>query len=259
VREGNPAVPAELERIIAKLLEKDRALRYQSAAEVRAELESIRSLTLAAQNVKRSRDRVSALSRQGAVSWLRYALAAAVLAAITLVVFLFHRSQAKPLTDQDILVLADFTNNTGEPVFDTALKQALAFQVQQPPFLKAMDDVEIQQALKQSGRSPDAYVTGEIARDICIREGAKATLEGSIAAIGSRYLIGLQTVNCQTGETFARGQAEAAGKDRVVEALDRVTNLMRAKLGESLSTIQGEDRAYKHPIYHKLSRGPSGF
>jgi eukaryotic-like serine/threonine-protein kinase len=111
-----------------------------------------------------------------------------------------------------------------------------------------MDDAEIRQALKLSGRSPDARVTGEIARDICIREGGKAALEGSIAAIGSRYLIGLQAVNCLTGETFAREQAEAAGKDQIVETLDRATNLMRAKLGESLQTIQAEDRAYKQQI-----------
>jgi hypothetical protein len=102
--------------------------------------------------------------------------------------------------------------------------------------------------LKLSGRAPDVRVTGEIARDVCLREGQKATLEGSIAAFGSQYLIALQAVNCQTGETFAREQAEAAGKEHVVDALSRATSSMRAKLGESLSTIEGENRVYKHAV-----------
>ena len=157
-----------------------------------------------------------------------------------------------------MLVVADFDNKTGDPVFDTALKQALAFQLQQSPFLKAMDEAEVRQTLKLSGRSPDAHVTGEIARDICIREGQKATLEGSIAELGSRYLIALQAVNCQTGETFAREEAEASGKEHVVDALGRATSSMRAKLGESLSTIQGENRAYQQPGYYQFAGSPSG-
>jgi eukaryotic-like serine/threonine-protein kinase len=112
--------------------------------------------------------------------------------------------------------------------------------------------------MKLSGRSPDARVTGEVARDVCIREGQKPTLEGSIVALGARYLIALQAVNCQTGETFAREQAEASGKEHVVDALGRATNSMRAKLGESLSTIQGENRAYQQALTTKLSGSPPG-
>jgi hypothetical protein len=107
-----------------------------------------------------------------------------------------------------VLAVADFDNKTSDPVFDTALKQALAFQLQQSPFLKAMDEEQVRQTIKLSGRSPNERVTSEIARDVCLREGQKAMLEGSIAQLGSRYLIALQAVNCQTGETFVREQGD---------------------------------------------------
>ena len=220
--------PAALEAIVRKCLADDPAKRFQSAAELKT------ALARAAKGGSR----------------VKYAVAAAILILLSRRAFFWQqRAHAKPkLTDQDVLVVADFDNKTGDPVFDTALKQALAFQLQQSPFLKAMDEEEVRQTLKLSGRSPDARVTGEIARDICIREGQKATLEGSIAALGSRYLIALQAVNCQTGETFAREEAEATGKEHVVDALGRATNSMRAKLGESLSTIQGENRAYQNAV-----------
>jgi tetratricopeptide (TPR) repeat protein len=160
-----------------------------------------------------------------------------------------QRVHAAPkLTDRDTLVVADFDNKTGDPVFDAALKQALAFQLQQSPFLKAMDEEEIRSTLKRSGRSPDARVTGEVARDVCIREGQKATLEASVAALGSRYLIELRAVNCQTGETFAREQAEASSKENVVAALGRATDTMRRALGESLGTIQSSSPVYNQPV-----------
>lgn len=229
-RERAPLKPAALEAIMRRCLADDPAKRFQSAAELKTALEG----------AARSKGRVRP-----------YAIAAVLLVLVGVGVALFwtRRVQAKPkLTDQDVLVVADFDNKTGDPVFDNALKQALAFQLQQSPFLKAMDEDEVRQTIKRSGRSPDARVTGEIARDVCIREGQKATLEGSIVALGSQYLIALQAVNCQTGETFAREQAESAGKEHVVEALNRATNSMRAKLGESLSTIQGENRAYQHAV-----------
>jgi eukaryotic-like serine/threonine-protein kinase len=227
-RERIPLRQRELEAIVRGCVANDPDKRFQSAGELKS------ALSQAAQSRSRG----------------KYAVVAAVVLLAALgATFLLKRGHAAPkLTDQDVLVVADFDNHTGDSVFDTALKQALAFQLQRSPLLKAMDDAEIRQALKLSGRSPDARVTGEIARDICIREGQKATLEGSIAVLGSRYLIGLQAVNCLTGETFAREQAEVAGKDQVVETLDRATNLMRAKLGESLQTIQAEDRAYKQQI-----------
>jgi len=231
-RERARLKPAALEAIVRKCLADDPGKRFQSVAELKTSL-------------------AGAAKGGGPLKYAKYATAAVVpiLIAAGAVLFWQQRAHAKPkLTDQDVLVVADFDNKTGDKVFDTALKQALAFQLQQSPFLKAMDDAEVRQTMKLSGRPPDSRVTGEIARDICIREGQKATLEGSIAALGSRYLISLQAVNCQTGETFAREQAEAANKEHVVDALGRATSSMRAKLGESLSTIQGENRAYQNPV-----------
>jgi eukaryotic-like serine/threonine-protein kinase len=228
-RERAPLRQLALEAIVRRCLAEDPARRFQSAAELKAALQAVSSGS----------------------GWNKYAVAAAVLTGLAIggLFFWQKRVHAKPaLTDQDMLVVSDFDNKTGDPVFDTALKQALAFQLQQSPFLKAMDEEEVRDTLKRSGRSPDARVTGDIARDICIREGQKATLEGSIVALGSRYLIALQAANCQTGETFAREQTEATGKEHVVDALAKVTNSMRAKLGESLSTIEGEDRAYQNAV-----------
>lgn len=229
-RERTPLKPAALEAIVRRCLADDPAKRFQSAAELKTAL-------------------AGAAKGKGRVRWYAVSAAVLVLLAAGATLFWQQRAQAKPkLTDQDVLVVADFDNKTGDPVFDTALKQALAFQLQQSPFLKAMDEAEVRQTMKLSGRPPDARVTGEIARDICIREGQKATLEGSIAQLGSRYLIALQAVNCQTGETFAREETEASGKEHVLEALGKATNSMRAKLGESLSSIQGENRAYQQAL-----------
>ncbi len=227
-RERKPLKQPALEAIVRRCLAEDPAKRFQSASELSAALQGVSS-----------------------VGWIKYAVAALVLAGLAIggLFFWQQRVQAKPkLTDQDVLVVADFDNKTGDPVFDTALKQALAFDLQQSPFLKAMDEEEVRDTLKRSGRSPDARVTGEIARDICLREAQKATLEGSIAQLGTRYLIALQAVNCQTGETFARDQTEASGKEHVVDALAKATNSMRGKLGESLSTFQGENRAYQNAV-----------
>jgi serine/threonine protein kinase/tetratricopeptide (TPR) repeat protein len=244
VRERNPEVPAELARIITRLLEKDRALRYQTAGEVRAELEAIRSSTVAAQNVKRSGDRESALSRKRVVGWLRYAVASVVLATIALGGFLWHRSQAKPLTDQDILVLADFTNTTGDSVFDGTLREALAIRLEESPFLKVMSDEELRQDLRLMGRSPDQHITNDIAREVCIREADKAMISGSIARLGSAYAITLQATNCQSGDVLARGQVQAEDKEHVLQAVRTAGGEIRVKLGESLSSIQRLDRPY---------------
>ena len=164
--------------------------------------------------------------------------------------FFWHlRVHAAPkLTDRDTLVVADFDNRTGDPVFDAALKQALAFQLQQSPFLKAMDKEEIQSTLKRSGRSADARLTGEVARDVCIREGQKAALEASVAALGSHYLIELRAVNCQTGETFVREEAEASSKENVVAALGSASDTMRRALSESLGTVQSSSPLYNQPV-----------
>jgi serine/threonine protein kinase len=131
-------------------------------------------------------------------------------------------AKATPLlTDQDVLVVADLANTTGDPVFDVALRQALTFDLEQSPFLKAMDEAQVREAITLGGHPPTIGITSEIAREACVRQGAKATLEGSIASIGSTYLLSLQAVNCQNGATLAREQAQASDKEHVVEALGK--------------------------------------
>jgi eukaryotic-like serine/threonine-protein kinase len=223
VRERNPKFPEEVAGTIGKLLEKDRALRYQSAAELRADL---------------VRQAFSPAKYRRPIRWLRYGLATVVLAAVALGGFLWRRSQAKPLTAQDSVVLADFTNNTGEPVFDGTLREALAIRLEESPFLKVMSDEEIRQDLRLMGRSPDQHITNEIAREVCIRENDRAMISGSIAGFGKTYAITLQATNCKTGDVLARGQVQADNKEHVLQAVRGVGGEIRVKLGESLSLIQ---------------------
>jgi tetratricopeptide (TPR) repeat protein/predicted Ser/Thr protein kinase len=227
-RDCRPLKPASLDAIIRKCLAEDPDKRFQSAEELRA--------ALARAGRKQTRHRKT------------IAVAGAVLLAAGGALFWRHLHPKPKLTDQDVIVVADFDNQTGDKVFDIALKQALKFELSQSPLLRAMDDAEIHQALRLSGRTSDGRLSGELARDICIREGQKAALEGSIVALGTRDLISLQAVNCQSGETFARAQAEATDKEHVVEALARATRSMRAQLGESLGMIESDKVAYKHPI-----------
>ena len=152
------------------------------------------------------------------------------------------RARPKPLTDQDVLVLADFTNTTGDAAFDGALRQALAFDLEESPFLKIMDDQEVNQTLQLMGRTAGERITNDIAHEVCVREGQKATIGGSIASLGKTYAIALQAVNCQTGATLAREQAEAEDKEHAIKAVAKAATGMRAKLGESLSSIQKTDR-----------------
>lgn len=233
VRERSPKIPEELERIIARLLEKDRETRYQSAADVRADLKRVErnssATGIATPPPKPSRR-------------LKYAIAACVLVLIAGGVLWWQRARAKPLTDQDVLVLADFTNTTGDPVFDGALRQALAFELEQSPFLKVMDDQEVNQTLQLMGRPAGQRITNDVAHEVCVREGQKATIGGSIASLGTNYQITLQAINCQTGATLAREQAEAESKEHVLKAVAKAATGMRAKLGESLSSLQRTDR-----------------
>ncbi len=236
----NPKIPAELERIIDRLLEKDRALRYQSPADLRADLKRVerdsgptRSVVVPAQSPPASQPANRPADRARMLG-----IAAAVVAVIAGGVFLWQRMQAKPLTDKDVLVLAEFTNTTNDSVFDGTLREALSVQLDQSPFLKAMSDEQVQQDLKLMGRSPTERITNPIAREICQREGEKATIGGSIANLGKTYAITLQATNCATGDSLAREQAEAEDKDHVLKAVASAARAIRAKLGESLSSIQ---------------------
>ena len=224
----NPDVPADLERIIDKCLEKDRNLRYQHASDIRTDL----------QRLKRDTDSGRVTAVTGVASqWKRIVpAAAAVLAIVAAGYFYFHR--ARPLTDQDTIVLTDFVNNTGDPIFDSTLRQGLAIQLEQSPFLKIMDDEQVRRDLRLMNFQPGSRITDQIARDICVRDGAAATIDGSIQSLGKNYVITLQAATCQDGKTLARQQVQADDKEHVLNALSTAATGIRGKLGESLDSIQ---------------------
>jgi DNA-binding winged helix-turn-helix (wHTH) protein/tetratricopeptide (TPR) repeat protein len=170
--------------------------------------------------------------------WSRIAALAGLVVLATIGVFLWLRTRTSPMTDEDVLVLADFANSTGDPVFDGTLREALAFQLEQSPFLKVLDDRVMRQDLELMQRSPQERITNELARDICIREREKAMLGGAIASFGKSYVLELKATECLTGLTLAREQRDAADKEHVLPALAKAARNMRAKLGESLSSIQ---------------------
>jgi eukaryotic-like serine/threonine-protein kinase len=164
--------------------------------------------------------------------------AALIVAAVAAI---FYFKPASALTEKDTILLADFINTTGDSVFDGALKQGLAVQLVQSPFLNIFPDARVRQTLQLMGRSPDDRVTREVAREICQRQGLKAFLSGSISNLGSNYVITLEAVNGQSGEEMAREQVEAESKERVLKALSQAASKLREKLGESLQSIQKFD------------------
>lgn len=174
---------------------------------------------------------------------LRYSVAAFTALLLTLGgIFLWHqRAQAIPLTDKDTLVLAEFSNTTGDPVFDGTLRQALATQLEQSPFLKIMDDEQMQQTMRLMSLSPATHISDQIAHEICVRDAAAATIGGSIATLGKSYVVTLQAITCPGGATLAREQVQAGDKEHVLNALGTAATAMRGKLGESRSSIQKFD------------------
>jgi eukaryotic-like serine/threonine-protein kinase len=171
--------------------------------------------------------------------WKILVLAGAVVVAALIAVGLYLRWRpAAPLTEKDTIVLADFSNTTGDPVFDEALKQALAVDLEQSPFLNVLSDRRTVETLRLMGRTPGDHVTREVAQEICLRTGSKAILAGSISRLGSQYVVGLEAVNCGNGDALAKEQAEASSKEDVVKALGNAASGLRTKLGESLASVQ---------------------
>jgi tetratricopeptide (TPR) repeat protein len=228
----NPSVSAALEDIIRRALEKDRELRYQHAADMRPDL----------QRLKRDSDsnRFAPVARVAPTRkrrrWWIGATAVVIVAAAVAGYFVSHRP-AK-LTDKDTIVLADFDNKTGDAVFDDTLKQGLSVQLEQSPFLDLVSERKVNQTLKLMGRPAGDRLTPEVTREVCQRRGSKAMLTGSIAELGSQYVIGLKAVNCNTGDVLAEAQEQAAGKEAVLKTLDAAAVSLRGKLGESLSSVQ---------------------
>jgi eukaryotic-like serine/threonine-protein kinase len=180
--------------------------------------------------------------------WKILVPAAVVLLAAAIVGAFYFRSRsptpttkATPLTEKDTVVLADFDNKTGDAVFDDALKQALAVQLGQSPFLNILSDRKVEETLHLMGRTSNERITRDVARELCIRTGSKAFLLGSISKLGGQYVVGVDAVGCSSGDTLAKEQEEAASKEDVLKALGKAAASLRGRLGESLATIQKFD------------------
>ena len=234
-----PELPPKLEEIVNKALEKDKKLRYQSAAEMRTDLQRLKRDTDSARlpAVTSAVDGAGGKLKLRAKVLVPAALLVAALATVSY--FYFHRTPK--LTDKDTIVLADFTNTSGDPVFDGTLRQGLSVQLEQSPFLSIISDQQIQQTLQMMGQNSDAKLTPAIAREICQRTGSAAVLQGSIASLGSQYVLGIQATNCHTGDVLAEEQATAENKEEALKALGGAVTKLRAKLGESLNSVQKFD------------------
>jgi len=275
----NPDLPAKLEDVINKAIEKDRNLRYQHASDMRADLQRLKRDTesgrssavsseatagahqesgahtvVAVRPMRDSGPAQAAAASSSAVSSVILArsgithekkpskifVPAAVIVLATLIAggFYFRSKQSTKLTEKDSILLADFINTTGDPVFDGTLKQALAVQLEQSPYLNILPESRIREALRFMGRSGDERVTSDVAREICQREGVKAMMLGSIASLGSHFVITLDAVNAQSGDSLAREQVEAESKEQVLKSLDAGASRLREKLGESIGSVQ---------------------
>ena len=281
----NPGLPAKLEDIINKALEKDRNLRYQHAADMRADLQRLKRDTdtgragaassgatlvgsdggsqaavvppipssgstpaVVGATSSHSNQPPAVTATGGNKLWRVLVPTAIVLIAALVAAGLYLRSRPETaatrtdqLTEKDTVVLADFDNKTGDAVFDDALKQALAVQLGQSPFLNILSDRRVEETLHLMGRPSTERITRDVARELCIRTGSKAIVLGSISNLGGQYVIGLNTVGCSSGDTLATEQEQAGAKQDVLKALSTAASALRGKLGESLATIQKFD------------------
>jgi eukaryotic-like serine/threonine-protein kinase len=228
----NPDVPADLERIIAKCLEKNRNLRYQHAADIRTDLQRLKRDT---ESQEMAAVQLSATATpKKRLFWITGAMAL-VLAAVVAAYLLWHRP-AK-LTDKDTIVVTDFTNTTGDPVFDDSLKLGLATQLEQSPFLNLLSEQRITQTLSLMGKPNDTRLTPNLAQEICQRTASAAVLYGSIAQVGTTYLLTLKAIDCTSGESLASTEAQAPDKNHVLDALGNIASQLRRQLGESLPSV----------------------
>jgi eukaryotic-like serine/threonine-protein kinase len=171
--------------------------------------------------------------------WISFALILVLAVAAGTFRFFWHRTTV--LAEKDTVVLADFDNSTGDPVFDGTLRQGMAVQLEQSPFLSLISDQRIQHTLRLMGQSADAPLTPNLAREICERTGSAAVLEGSIASLGTQYVVGLRAKNCRTGDILDEEQVQAARKEDVLNSLSQIASRFRTRVGESLATVEKYD------------------
>ena len=235
----NPDLPPRLDEIIGKCLEKDRNLRYQHASEIRTDLQRLKRDTEIGSAAALSSGTVASPSGCEVVENSVPVLLVTVLAAGGL----YYRShhQGNYLTGKDTIVLADFANSTGDAVFDDTLTTALSVALNQSPFLNVLSGNKVAATLKLMSRPASTKLTPEVARELCQRAGSKAYVAGSIANLGSQYVLGLQAVNCQSGDPLAQEQVTASAKEKVLDALGESASKLRGELGESLATVQKFD------------------
>jgi Flp pilus assembly protein TadD len=232
ISQVTPNIPPALQRVVHRCLEKNPEQRFQSASDLAFALDALSESGGSAHSVAVAKDATGAGKR-----WKVIIPGAVVVLALSVGGYFYLRRTPK-LTDKDTIVLADFVNHTGDPVFDDALKQALSVQLEQSPFLNIVSDRKVSETLKLMGRSPSDHVTPEVAKEICVRTGGKAVLAGSISSLGSEYVVGLEAVACNTGDVLAKEQAQATSREGTLKALSQVTDRLRAKLGESLASVE---------------------
>ena len=245
VTRWNSQLPVKLDEIISKALQKDRHLRYQHASEIRSDLQQLKDVirsvpeTLADSKSIGTPPGKSAVSRKNALKVV-LPVGVIVLALLGAIIFgLSHRrsSQASKLSQMDAVVLADFANSTGDPVFDNTLKQALSISLRQSPFLNILSDSRVAGTLTLMTRPPNTQITNDVAREICQRTQSNAYIGGSISALGKEYVLGLRAASCLTGDVLAEEQATADRKEDVLTALGKAVAKLREKLGESLASV----------------------
>ena len=242
----NPSLPAKFEEIINKALEKDRNLRYQHASDIRADLQRLQRDTDGGRSASVISGKAQVVQEGRAVPkknlWgMRIPIASLLVGALIAGGLYYRTHQGKPLTDKDTIVLADFANSTGDAVFDDTLRQALTVALNQSPFLNVLPENKVAEDLKLMARSANSPLTREVARELCQRAGSKAYVAGSIAGLGSQYVLGLKAVNCQSGDMLAQEQVTAGAKEKVLDAVGQAAAKLRGELGESLASVQKFD------------------
>jgi tetratricopeptide (TPR) repeat protein len=235
----NPRVPAGLERIIGKCLEKNRERRYQRAAQI---LDELAGLGVRTEDIaKRSSEETTTgahLAQKRRLAALVSAAAVILLGVATLAAIYFFVRRAPKLTDKDTIVLAEFDNRTGDPVFDGTLRQGLAVELEQSPFLSIVSEDRIRKVLRLMGQEPDARLTADLGREVCERTSSAAILDGSISTLGSQFVLGLRARSCRSGDVLDQEQVQAGRKEDVLNALSRIAGKFRSRVGESLATVK---------------------